>query len=197
MSAPAGARLEQAYFDDLYRRDPDPWDFATSDYERDKYADSLAALGDRRFDRALEVGCSIGVFTAALAARCRELVAVDVSPAAVAAARERTARLAGVAASSQATLPEDMPAGSFDLIVCSEVLYYWDARLLEHGPGRRWSGRSRPAACCWRCTGPSPRASTRCRASEVHRALAARGRPARRRAATTGPTTGSTSHARA
>ena len=91
MSAPPGARLERAYFDDLYLRDPDPWDFATSDYERDKYADSLAALGDRRFGRALEAGCSIGVFTQALARVARELVAVDVSAAAVAAARERTA----------------------------------------------------------------------------------------------------------
>ena len=132
MSAPPGARLERAYFDDLYRRDPDPWDFATSDYEREKYADSLAALGDRTFDRALEVGCSIGVFTQALAAVARELVAVDVSAAAVAAARDRTAALEHVRV-RQASLPEEMPAGRFDLIVCSEVLYYWDERLLEHG----------------------------------------------------------------
>ena len=132
MSAPPGTRLERAYFDDLYRRDADPWDFATSGYERDKYADSLAALGDRTFARALEVGCSIGVFTQALAGVARELVAVDVSAAAVAAAGDRTARLDNVSV-RQATLPEDMPAGSFDLIVCSEVLYYWDERLLEHG----------------------------------------------------------------
>ncbi|HEX5911292.1 MAG TPA: methyltransferase, partial [Thermoleophilaceae bacterium] len=82
--------------------------------------------------RALEVGCSIGVFTQALAGVARELVAVDVSEAAVAAARERTARLDNVSV-RQATLPEDMPPGRFDLIVCSEVLYYWDERLLEHG----------------------------------------------------------------
>ena len=28
-------------------------------------------------------------------------------------------------------LPEELPAGPFDLILCSEVLYYWDAGLLE------------------------------------------------------------------
>ncbi len=132
MSVPAGGRLEQAYFDDLYRRDPDPWDFATSDYERHKYADTLAALGDRRFDRALEVGCSIGVFTEKLADRCDELVAVDVSPAAVESARARTAALPHVHV-DRASLPEEMPQGTFDLIVCSEVLYYWDAELLERG----------------------------------------------------------------
>jgi SAM-dependent methyltransferase len=132
VSTTPGARLERAYFDDLYRRDPDPWDFATSDYERDKYSDSLAALGDRGFGRALEVGCSIGVFTEALARSCRELVAVDMSPAAVASARERTAGLENVDV-REASMPEDMPAGRFDLIVCSEVLYYWDQPLLEAG----------------------------------------------------------------
>ncbi len=132
MSSAPGSRLTRAYFDDLYRHDPDPWDFATSHYESEKYADSLAALGERSFERALEVGCSIGVLTERLAPRCGELVAVDLSPAAVAAARERTAECAGVRV-ERASLPEDMPEGPFDLIVCSEVLYYWDAELLEHG----------------------------------------------------------------
>ena len=42
-----------------------------SSHERDKYAATLAALGppERRFAHAFEAGCSIGVFTAQLAAR--------------------------------------------------------------------------------------------------------------------------------
>ena len=172
MSAPPGARLEQAYFDDLYRRDPDPWDFATSDYERGKYADSLAALGDRRFDRALEVGCSIGVFTTALAGRCSELVAVDVSPAAVTAARERTAGLAGVEV-RRATLPEEMPDGRFDLIVCSEVLYYWDARLLERGLDTLLAALV-PGGLLLAVHWTEPTREYPLQGHEVHRALAAR-----------------------
>ena len=132
MSPGQAVRLEGDYFDDLYARDPDPWDFATSPYERDKYDHSLRALGTRHFDRALEVGCSIGVFTAMLAPHCRELVAVDIAPAAVAAARDRTRHLEHVHV-RQAALPEEMPEGSFDLIVCSEVLYYWGRELLERG----------------------------------------------------------------
>jgi SAM-dependent methyltransferase len=118
-------RLGRSYFDSLYAREEDPWDFATSEYERDKYRHTLDVLGDRRFDRALEVGCSIGVFTAQLAPRCEALLALDISEPAVEAARGRTRRMEQVTV-EQRSLPEEMPAGRFDLIVCSEVLYYLD-----------------------------------------------------------------------
>lgn len=123
-------RLGREYFDALYERSSDPWDFETSDYERGKYARTLAALGDRRFGRALEVGCSIGVFTAQLAERCDELLAVDVSETAVLAARERTARWTGVVVQRR-SLPEETPDGPFDLVVCAEVLYYFSAPLVR------------------------------------------------------------------
>lgn len=116
-------RLQREYFEDLYFRSEDPWSFETSDYERRKYARTLAALGERRFRRALEVGASIGVFTEMLARRCDELLAVDVSEAAVASARKRLAGAAGVTVERR-TLPEEMPEGPFDLILASEVLYY-------------------------------------------------------------------------
>ena len=123
------ARLEPDYFRDLYRRDDDPWRFETSDYEHGKYARTLAALDGRRFERALEVGCSIGVFTAMLAPRCDELIGVDVSERALERARERLAGASGVSLELR-DLPAEMPAGPFDLIVCSEVLYYFGRGLL-------------------------------------------------------------------
>ncbi len=128
MSAGA-ARLGRDYFDALYERSADPWRFTTSAYERAKYARTLAVLGDRRFVRALEVGCSIGVFTAQLAQRCDELVAIDISEAAVRAARWRTADRPGVRV-EQRSLPEEIPRGPFELVVCSEVLYYLSAPLV-------------------------------------------------------------------
>lgn len=131
-TAAGGRRLERSYFDSLYADDSDPWDFESSDYERDKYAHTLSVLGDRRFERALEVGCSIGVLTHKLASRCDDLVAVDISRAAVHAARERTADLSHVVV-EQRSLPEQTPPGPFDLIICSEVLYYWDEHLLGEG----------------------------------------------------------------
>lgn len=116
-------RLEQDYFEKLYTESADPWEFATSEYERRKYAKTLAALQKRRFRRALEVGASIGVFTAMLAPYCDELLAVDTSERAVALARERLSGKINVRV-EQRTLPEEMPEGPFDLIVASEVLYY-------------------------------------------------------------------------
>ncbi len=129
MSPPPPARLGRDYFDALYQRSPDPWDFATSDYERTKYEHTLAVLGRRRFSAALEVGCSIGVFTAMLGPRCERLCAVDVSAAAVEAARERCATISSVSV-AQRSLPEQTPEGPFDLVVCSEVLYYFAEPLL-------------------------------------------------------------------
>ena len=117
-------RLGREYFEGLYARSGDPWDFETSEYEQNKYARTLAVLGERTFRRALEAGASIGVFTEMLADRCDELLAVDVSERAVAAARQRLSGRGHVRVERR-TLPEEMPDGPFDLIVASEVLYYF------------------------------------------------------------------------
>jgi cyclopropane fatty-acyl-phospholipid synthase-like methyltransferase len=117
-------RLGREYFEGLYAESGDPWDFETSEYERKKYERTLEVLGARRFHRALEAGASIGVFTEMLADRCDELLAVDVSERAVAAARERLSGRGHVSVVRR-SLPEEMPDGPFDLIVASEVLYYF------------------------------------------------------------------------
>ncbi len=116
-------RLDRDYFEDLYARSRDPWSFETSEYERRKYARTLSVLGNRRFRRALEVGSSIGVFTAMLASLCDELLAVDTSERAVGEARKRLAGFEHVRVERR-TLPEETPEGHFDLVVASEVLYY-------------------------------------------------------------------------
>ena len=118
------------YFEELYRADPDPWDLATSDYERGKHVATIGALDGRRPARAAELGCSIGVLTARLAAVCGELLAIDAAPSAVERARERTAGLPNVTV-ARGSIPDDVPAGPLDLVVCSEVLYYGDAAWLE------------------------------------------------------------------
>ena len=111
---------DPGYFEALYAKDPDPWQFATSDYERDKYAATLGALPERRFAQAFEIGCSIGVLTRQLAERCDHLLAVDVSDLALDQARERCP---GVSFANM-DLRTEWPEGAFDLILFSEVLYY-------------------------------------------------------------------------
>jgi len=124
------SRLREDFFERLYREAPDPWDFASSPYEAAKYDATLQALGDRRWHRALEIGCSIGVLTARLAERCDALLAVDVSDTALAQARERVAGRGNVTVERR-EIPEAFPAGEFDLVVCSEVLYYLDPPGLD------------------------------------------------------------------
>jgi predicted TPR repeat methyltransferase len=117
-------RLGREYFEGLYAESDDPWNFEASEYEQEKYARTLAVLGELTFRRALEAGASIGVFNEMLAERCDELLAVDVSERAVAAARQRLSGRGNVRVERR-TLPEQMPDGPFDLIVASEVLYYF------------------------------------------------------------------------
>lgn len=120
--------LTRDYFERLYADAEDPWSFATSRYEAEKYARSLGALGPW-YPRALEIGCSIGVFTAQLAPRCGDLLALDISDRALESARQRCGRLPQVRF-ARATVPADFPGGRFDLVTCCEVGYYWsDADL--------------------------------------------------------------------
>ena len=115
--------LDRSYFETLYADKADPWDFRTSPYEQRKYAATLAVLSRSHYASALEVGCSIGVFTRLLAERCDTLLSVDTSARALTEAQRDGADLAHVTF-RLASLPEDFPDGTFDLIVLSEVLYY-------------------------------------------------------------------------
>ena len=123
MSRPT-TTLTTTYFEEKYRRDIDPWHFQTSAYEQEKYRATLAALGKSRYQAALEVGCSIGILTAMLATRCEALLALDTSQTAVAFAKQHCQANANVTFAVD-TLPDGFPAGMFDLIVLSEVLYYF------------------------------------------------------------------------
>ncbi|WP_295629314.1 SAM-dependent methyltransferase [uncultured Corynebacterium sp.] len=135
--------MKRDYFEDIYAEGPDPWGFETSAYERRKYDLTLAALPRRRYRRAVEPGCSIGVLTADLARRCDAVEAWEPIAAPRAAADARTPDHVTV---RDAILgdAEPLPGPPVDLIVVSEVLYYLPAdeitdavgRLLDHAePG--------------------------------------------------------------
>ena len=126
--------IQPDYFEDLYAKNPDPWRFRSSAYERDKYADTLALLTQVPYRTALEIGCSIGVFTRSLAPLCGHLIAMDPSAHALGAARETCAGVANVSF-VQGMAPRAIPEGRFDLIVLSEVLYYLEGAEAEATAG--------------------------------------------------------------
>lgn len=118
------ARLPEGYFHDLYRANADPWGLGTSEYERQKYRATLDILPDRRWQDGFEIGCAIGVLTRMLASRVDRLLAVDVEELALRQARARCADLEHVEL-ARMEIPGAWPDRAFDLILISEVLYYF------------------------------------------------------------------------
>jgi hypothetical protein len=114
----------RAFFEQKYKRNADPWEFSSSSYELGRYDAIINALSFRRYRRAFEPACSVGVLTEQLAIICYRVDATDISSTAVEQATQRcTLRLNVII--KQGALPADVPAGTFDLIVFSEVGYYF------------------------------------------------------------------------
>ncbi len=115
--------LPPSYFEAMYRANPDPWDFETSEYEAQKYQTTIATLPKPSYTNALEIGGSIGVLTALLAQRCDSLLSLDVSEIAQKRAIARCQDLPQVRFRI-AQIPQAYPDEMFDLTLLSEVGYY-------------------------------------------------------------------------
>lgn len=92
----------------------------------------LATLSGRAYHRALDAGCGHGLCSVVLAELTREVVAVDLSPACLATARQQAARFQR--ANIEFTLADlqylDMPDNSFDLVWC------WGVAMMAPDPMR-------------------------------------------------------------
>ena len=114
---------DRRYFDEMYAADPDPWRFRTSDYERAKYQASISAIDQRHYLSGLEIGCSIGVLSAQVAPLCDSFLGLDISDQPLPAARTACAGFSRARFACM-QVPGEWPAGRFDLIILSEVLYF-------------------------------------------------------------------------
>lgn len=125
-------RLPDAYFADVYATTSDPWRLAKRWYEQRKYAITMAMLPKPRYRSAFEPGCSVGVLTELLAARCDALLATDVAQAALDTARTRLEQsgATGAVEFERRSLDAPWPDG-VDLVVVSEVAYYLAAGTLR------------------------------------------------------------------
>ena len=95
---------------------------------------TIEALAGRHFRCAFEPGCSVGVLTERLARICDQVEAVDLSPTAVNAAKVRCARFANVHVWA-GSLADPLPELEFDLVVLSEIGYYFDRLMLKRCAG--------------------------------------------------------------
>ena len=118
----------RVFFERLHASE-DPWNFGSDAYELGRYESILRFVPPGRFGHVLEPGCSVGVLTDRLADRCGRITAVDISANALVSARRRCARHSNVrfvrSSITDARLDFADHGRSFDLIVLSEVGYYF------------------------------------------------------------------------
>ena len=121
----------------VYAATSDPWASASLRYryQRRKYEVLASLLPSQRFQRALDLGCGLGLLSCHLAARADTVLGVDIAPSAVARARVLHADLPNLQfeVHDLLKLPSSFN-GSFDLVAVADVLYYLsplDDTLLE------------------------------------------------------------------
>jgi len=121
--------IDLAQFDDLTRAEdrreylqPEVARDSNNVYERAKRAYTLAQLPADFAGDAAEFACGEGFFTQMLAPRVKSLLAVDLSGAALASARQRCSALDNIAFLQLDFFSKPLPR-TFSLIVCNEALY--------------------------------------------------------------------------
>jgi cyclopropane fatty-acyl-phospholipid synthase-like methyltransferase len=117
--------VDLVYLNSMWARDRDPWHIGNGFYEQRKRDVILSCLPRERYSHAFEPGCAAGELTVRLAQRCDQVTAADYHPDAVVATLERVADRDNVSV-QQRLLPDEWPAGDFDLIVLSEIGYFFD-----------------------------------------------------------------------
>lgn len=119
-------RTPPEYFELAYAGDPEVFGAVEGWYERRKRSVLLASLAKSNYQSAFEPGCGNGALTRELAPRCEHLLSLDGSERALASAKLLVKDFPHVAF-SRGTLPDAWPLlRHFDLIVISEVLYYFE-----------------------------------------------------------------------
>jgi len=131
-------------------RSPDPWNYAGSLYEQEKYARKLSILprppdpAHPPYIRVLEVGCAEGRFTCLLARAgvAQHVIGVDFARPALERARGQCPQSGVEFQLMDVTV--NLPDGEFDLVFCSEILYYLGSLRRIRDLAERLSKKVRP-----------------------------------------------------
>jgi SAM-dependent methyltransferase len=112
----------EAFFEELWNQG-DPWKLETSEFEKVKYESEIKSLGGRQYSRALEIGCGAGCFTQALSSHADRIVALDISPTAIAQAQARSLQSVDFRVANIMNY-DPRKEGPWDLIVLNETICY-------------------------------------------------------------------------
>lgn len=105
-------------------RGGDPWELDRWPLDRLSYARQIELLSDRRYGRALELGCAAGAFTRRLAALADYVLAIEIAPTAIERARDALSHDGTVEFRAANAMEIDPVAeGPWDLVVLSETIY--------------------------------------------------------------------------
>lgn len=128
-------RAVRRKMDRVFGRGRDPYGYQSAPYELGRLSAMEEALRSRlpdggRFRRALEVGSAEGAFTRRLVPLAESVTAVELSPVALARAREAAG---GAVEWVEADVRDwSPPAGvRYDAVVLADVLYYLDKPLVR------------------------------------------------------------------
>jgi 2-polyprenyl-3-methyl-5-hydroxy-6-metoxy-1,4-benzoquinol methylase len=117
-------------FNRFYWLDKDPFGASNSRYELSKQDHLIELLSQRVSQRGLDVGCGNGFLTRRIAAHCLHLHGIDFASRAVKLAQENCKEHAHVSFTVEDIRDYDTQE-PFDLIICSEVLYYLQGSALD------------------------------------------------------------------
>lgn len=115
------ARIARKAFEERWRKG-DPWEIDGSALDHASRVRQLELLADRRYERALELGCGSGTFTRLLAVIADCVVAVDISPTAIELARGAVPPNVDLRVANVMEL-DPVSEGSWDAVVMSETIY--------------------------------------------------------------------------
>lgn len=114
----------EADFDRLALLDDEGWT------ANNHYHDFLLKHVPENCENALEIGCGTGAFARQLAERCKRVVALDLSPAMIRAARSRSSEFEKLEFVLADAMTWNFPPSHFDFICSIATLHHLDQREL-------------------------------------------------------------------
>jgi ubiquinone/menaquinone biosynthesis C-methylase UbiE len=118
--------FDKDYFENLYKENK-TWNYGNG-FEQRKFKAILSMIPDKNYDDVLDIGCSTGILTQKLYnLKIKNLTGIDISETAINKASDFKPIKFEIGSLPSLKYNDD----SFDLVVCSDVLWYFDKVNIE------------------------------------------------------------------